>query len=375
VTVRAREALLRALLAGAAVGAALLGVELALRAAGYVPRWYHASARLVDPRWRVLLDCYPSNPRGYFDVDLRTPESRERYFHLAPHRYDAVAARVPYAVKAEYNSLRFRDVEPAPRREGVRRVVIVGDSFSEGQGVQEPDTCARVLERLLNAGGAQWEVRNCGRRGLDFPALYEEAFADALKYSPDVVVYAMVLNDADRSPDFQARQSYVNDWILDRGRLHDGRPFPEMHLLDSRLKALVADRIENWRTARATSRWYHDMYGEPNREGWARTQGYVREMNRRTLAQGGRFLLASWPLMIHLEGDDPFAEVSEKVARFCLAAGIPRHDLRAAFHGPRTESLWVHPVDMHPNETAHRLAAESLAPAVRALVSEPVKRE
>jgi lysophospholipase L1-like esterase len=357
------------------VGAALLGVELALRAAGYVPRWYHASARLVDPRWRVLLDCYPSNPRGYFDVDLRTPESRERYFHLAPHRYDAVAARVPYAVKAEYNSLRFRDVEPAPRREGVRRVVIVGDSFSEGQGVQEPDTCARVLERLLNAGGAQWEVRNCGRRGLDFPALYEEAFADALKYSPDVVVYAMVLNDADRSPDFQARQSYVNDWILDRGRLHDGRPFPEMHLLDSRLKALVADRIENWRTARATSRWYHDMYGEPNREGWARTQGYVREMNRRTLAQGGRFLLASWPLMIHLEGDDPFAEVSEKVARFCLAAGIPRHDLRAAFHGPRTESLWVHPVDMHPNETAHRLAAESLAPAVRALVSEPVKGE
>jgi hypothetical protein len=30
---------------------------------------------------------------------------------------------------------------------------------------------------------------------------------------------------------------------------------------------------------------------------------------------------------------------------------------------------------MHPNETAHRLAAESLAPAVRALVSEPVKGE
>ena len=30
-----------------------------------------------------------------------------------------------------------------------------------------------------------------------------------------------------------------------------------------------------------------------------------------------------------------------------------------------------HPVDMHPNEIAHRLAAESLAPAVRSLVSTP----
>src|SRR5439155_26018692 len=71
--------------------------------------------------------------------------------------------------------------------------------------------------------------------------------------------------------------------------------------------------------------------------------------------------------MIHLEGDDPFADVSETVARFCLAAGIPRHDLRPAFRGRRTESLWVHPVDMHPNERAHRLPAESLAPAIRAL--------
>ena len=370
-TRRGRDALLNLVLSAAAVGGALLAVELALRAAGYVPRWYHASARLVDPRWRMLLDCYPSNPRGYFDVDLRTADSRERYLHLAPHRFDSVAARAPWAVVVEYNSLRFRDVEPSPRPPGVRRVAIVGDSFTEGQGVKEADTCARVLESRLNESGGRWEVRNCGRRGGDFPEIYDEAFAGALKYSPDVVVYAMVLNDADRSPEFQARQSYVNDWILDRGRLHDGRPFPAPGRLDSRLEALVADRIETWRTAQATARWYHDMYGEPNRAGWERTQGYIREMNRRTLARGGRFLVASWPLMIHLEGDDPFADVSAKVARFCLAAGIPWYDLRAAFRGRRTESLWVHPVDMHPNETAHRLAAESLVPVVRGLADEP----
>jgi len=368
---RPREALLNLVLSAAAVGGALLAVELALRAAGYVPRWYHASARLVDPRWRMLLDCYPSNPRGYFDVDLRTADSRERYLHLAPRRYDSVAARAPWAVVVEYNSLRFRDVEPSPRPAGVRRVALVGDSFTEGEGVKEADTCARVLESRLNESGGRWEVRNCGRRGADFPQIYDEAFEGALKYSPDVVVYAMVLNDADRSPAFQARQSYVNDWILDRGRRHEGRPFPELHRLDSRLKALVADRIETWRTAQATTRWYRDMYGQPNRAGWERTQGYIREMNRRTLAQGGRFLVASWPLMIHVEGDDPFADVSETVARFCLAAGIPRHDLRAAFRGRRTESLWVHPVDMHPNEMAHRLAGESLAPVVRGLADTP----
>ena len=365
---RGRQTLANLALAAAAVAATLLAAELALRAAGYVPHRLRATARMVDVRWRMLLDCYPSNPRGYFDVDLTTAESRDRYFHLAPHRYDQVVQRDPYAVEFQYNSLRFRDVEPAPRPEGVRRVVIFGDSFTEGQGVKEADAYPRVLERLLNAGGGRWEVRNCGRRGTDFPQL-NAVFEDALKYSPDVVVYAMVLNDADRTPEFQARQSYVNDWILDRGMLQDGRPAPGPGPLDSRLKSLVADRIETWRTGRATARWYHEMYGAPNRVGWERTQGYIREMNRRTLAEGGRFLVASWPLMVHLEGDDPFADVTETIARFCLAAGIPRHDLRGAFRGRRTEALWVHPVDMHPNEVAHRLAAESLVPPVRALVS------
>ena len=87
----------------------------------------------------------------------------------------------------------------------------------------------------------------------------------------------MVLNDADRSPEFQARQSYVNDWILDRGRMLEGRPFPELGRFDSRLKALVADRVETWRTGRATARWYHEMYGDANREGWERTQDDLRE--------------------------------------------------------------------------------------------------
>ena len=367
---RGREAVFRLALVVGAVAGTLLAGELALRGAGYVPHRLRATARLVDARWRMLLDCYPSNPRGYFDIDLRTAESRERYFHLAPHRYDHVVQRDPYAIETQYNSLRFRDVEPAPRPPGVRRVVVVGDSFTEGEGVKEADTYPRVLEKRLLEGGGRWEVRNCGRRGSDFPQLYA-VFEDALKYSPDAVVYAMVLNDADRTPEFQARQSYINDWILDRGMLAEGRPAPELRVLDSRLEALVADRIETWRTGRATARWYHDMYREPNRLGWQRTQGYIGDMNRRTLAQGGRFLVASWPLMVHLEGDDPFADVSDTIARFCLAAGIPRHDLRAAFRGRRTEALWVHAVDMHPNEIAHRLAAESLAPAVRRLVSSP----
>ena len=161
-------------LAAASLLIGLLTIEAGLRVAGYTPRKFHATARIIDPHWKLLLDCYPSNPRGYFDIDLRAPESRARYERLAPLRYESLRQRTPFAVESRYNSLRFRDREFGPKRRGVRRVMVVGDSFTEGQGVKEPDTYARVLERRLNAAEpGRFEVMNCGRRGDDFPALFD----------------------------------------------------------------------------------------------------------------------------------------------------------------------------------------------------------
>jgi hypothetical protein len=337
----------------------LLVAEVALRITGYTPERFRGTGRLVDPHWRTLLDCYPTNPRGYFDIDLRQPGMRERYRSLAPVRFEAVVRRAPHAVESRYNALRFRDVEPSPRSPGVRRVAVIGDSFTEGQGVREADTYPRVLERVLGAGGGAWEVRNCGRRGADFPAM-NDVFEDALRYDPDLVVYGMVLNDAERSDQFQAQQAYVNDWILDRGHLVEGQQPGG----GSRLAWLVRDRVESYRIGRDTTRWYREMYGAPNREGWARTQRHLEAMDRRMRGRGGRFVVASWPLLVDLEAD-PFRDVYAAVADSCRTAGIPWHDLRPALRGRASRELWVHPVDMHPNEVAHRLAAESLAPLVR----------
>lgn len=341
--------------------------EAGLRILDYTPRRLRSTARLFDAGWTLLLDCYPEDPRGYFDIDLREPASRARYGHLGGRKFEDVARRAPYAVESRYNSLRFRDAEFGPKRRGVRRVMVLGDSFTEGQGVREQDTYPRVLERRLNAAGpGRFEVLNCGRRGDDFPALYD-AFREVLRHDPDIVVYGMVLNDAYQSDSFRARQTLVNDLIMDRRWSLLGKPRPAMGRFDSRLLASVQDRLETRRTALETTRWYRDLYGEPNREGWERTADYLREMNRRVRASGGRLLVASWPLLVNLEGEDPFAGVASKVARACAAAGIPRHDLRPALAGRPTSSLWVHPLDMHPNEIAHRLAAESLAPVVAAL--------
>jgi hypothetical protein len=364
-------------LAAASTLLTLLAAEGALRLAGYAPASFQHTNRIANRGRSVLLDCYPSNPRGYFDVDLRDPATLEKYRGLGLARLDEAARRTPYAVERRYSTQQFRSPEIGPHRPGVVRVAVIGDSFTEGMGVKEEDTYARVLHRLLNTGAesGHWEVFNCGRRGYDFPALHD-LFETVLSLQPDVVIYGMVLNDTVRSEAFQARQAYLNDWILDRGRMVRDEDEGRLRPLDLRLSAFVRDRVESYRVGRDSTRWYRDMYGEPNREGWERTQAYLRAMNGEAQARGGRFLVASWPLLVGLQGRYPFADVSETIGRFCLSAGIARHDLLSALYGRADQSLWVHPVDHHPNETAHRLAGESLVEPVRRLWTDvPVVEE
>ena len=361
---------LRALAANLALAlvsllAAVVLLELVARATGLMAPPEPAVRRMVDPRWTTLLDCYPSNPRGYFEIDLRQAPSAERYRGLAPHRFDEIARGHPWAVESRYNSLRFRDVEPDAKRAGVARVLVFGDSFAEGQGVKEQDTLARQLGRLLDERSpGRFEVRNAGRRGLDFPEL-SDAFEQALVYEPDVVVYALTLNDAVQPPEFRARQSFVNDWILDRERVPDETARAGFRL---RVVDFVLQRASAWRVGRATTAWYLDMWSDRN-PGWRETGERLVAMKRALDRRGARLLVATWPLFVGLEHGYPFTPAHREIERFCLSAGIAHHDLLAALQGRRTAELWVHPVDHHPNELAHRLAAESLAPVTLKLAT------
>jgi hypothetical protein len=362
---RRAESVARVLLVAGSLVFSLAIAELFLRLAGFVPERYGSIGWLVSPDGRAALDCYPSDPRRYFPIDLRQDSARARFHSFAPHRYESIARRVPHAVELRYNSSGFRGAEIAPRRPGVRRVALLGDSFTEGQGVVEQDTYSSRLQALLEAGpGGRWEVLNCGRRATDFPAL-RHVFDEVLALEPDVIVYAMVLNDPEQAPSFRGRQSYLNDWIIDRRRMSIHQPGHALAFFDLRLQALAEDRLESYRVGRDSVQWYLDMYGEPNREGWRRTQGYLREMASATRRRGGSFVVARWPILVGLEGGYPFAAASEAIERACAALGIASHDLLPALRAAPTESLWVHPLDMHPNDVAHRLAAESLAPLVR----------
>ena len=184
---------------------------------------------------------------------------------------------------------------------------------------------------------------------------------EVLALSPDLVVYAFVPNDAQKTPSFAAGGPFQHDLILDFQQASHARRYGRLGPFESRLVEIVRYRLETRELTAATLRWYRGMYGPPNAEGWEATRRHLYEMAERTAARGSRLVAVTWPLL--LDGD-PLAEVHDEVSRALDAIGIAHHDLRDALRAWPPSSLHVHDVDMHPNERAHRLAGESLAPFV-----------
>ena len=361
---RARALTQNASLACGAVLAVLVLAEGALRVAGFRPERHQTRIRLTNAADlgvranALVLDCYPSDPAGSFDVDLADAAVRRRYEAAGVHGLERTA-EFPHALEFRYNSRGFRGPEFPARRPGVRRLVVVGDSFTEGQGAREADTYVRQLEVLLNAREpGSWEVLNLGWRALDLPKLRETLDA-ALDLDPDVALFGMVLNDGERSAAFDRQWPVLNDWIMVR------RPPESPSLLRPRLLSFVRDRLETSRIARDTTRWYRDMYGPANAEGWQRTREDLRAMQQEARRRDVPLLVALWPLLVGLERDYPFAEVHEKIGRVCERSAIPFVDLLPVLRGRASSSLWAHPADWHPNALAHRLVAEAIAPRVR----------
>jgi len=350
----------RAILVIASLVIFLVAAEATL---GVIP-----AGRLINVynrRMTVGLDCYPTNPRGYFTLDLRDPATRERFEALRVQRVEQCASYAPYAVELTYNSLQFRDQEPGPRRPGVRRVAVLGDSFTEGQGVNERDAYPRVLETVLNGSESpKWEVLNFGRRGADFPALYDN-FKELLASDPDIVIYGMVLNDGEQSSTFRARHAFVTAYV----DAHEQQlaPWASRPAFGTRTALFVQHRLEQFRLDRAMRAWYRELYAEPNHDGWERSKAYIEEINNRMRLRGGHFLVAMWPMLPYLDAGYPFQGVHETVGKFCLASGIRWLDLLPTLSGRPANYLWAHPLDAHPNALAHRLVARDLARAVRRL--------
>src|SRR5262245_22491307 len=111
---------------------------------------------------------------------------------------DRVLTRPEFSVRVTTNALGFREPRlPAPKPPGTVRIVVLGDSFTQGYGVDESDAYPRRLEALVGAWdrSRRYEVINLGVPGSSPPDYRYTLREVGLAYHPDVVGVAVMAND------------------------------------------------------------------------------------------------------------------------------------------------------------------------------------
>ncbi len=266
-----------------------------------------------------------------------------------------------------------------PKPPGSFRILFLGDSFTYGTGVEDP---ARVFPSLvvaeLNEAGpagaaARSESFNGGIPG-SLTQHWVQRFQRAVgPYQPDLVVAVFFLRDGTRGlggstghiREIGRRMAALSDesWLFRRSRAY-------RHLRERRAqREFSRDYLRAIRQA--------NVGGPDETAEWRRAQVNLARIRDEAERRGSKFALVIFPLLFSLGRDYPLEDVCQLIERFATEQGFPVLSLLPVFRGRSAPSLWVSPLNQHPNETAHVLAAEAIAEFVAPLIaagSRPAER-
>jgi GDSL-like Lipase/Acylhydrolase family len=299
------------------------------------------------PRW-IAEDHYPENPRGYFR------DCGDGTFCPITDRAPVHGCDAP--------------VDPAKGQ-----ILFVGDSFTFGQGVNPAD----AWPSRIDFPGRQ--RRNCAVSGHSITPVHRDAVRRIEELHPDLVVYGMVLNDfglyPPEDPAFEGvggatmiadfmnfRTRNLDEYV--RGRAHAA---PVRWLLSLSETARYFYRAAVMRRVSALTReGYEEAFrGEHRAEGFR----LIRDMAGRSK----RFLVVLFPLFVDFSRY-PFEALHRSIREELERSRIEVIDLLDTYRGRDARELTVYETDQHPNEVAHRLAAETLRERLRELGWPPFDR-
>ncbi|MFA6091847.1 MAG: SGNH/GDSL hydrolase family protein [Elusimicrobiota bacterium] len=247
-----------------------------------------------------------------------------------------------------------RDYAPLPPP-GMRRISFAGDSFTAGHGIRRiEDRFAGIIRKKTRG---EWEVHVLARNGMD--TVDEVAgLRDLLRtgYRLDQVVLIYCLND------IQSMQIATGGWTEE---------FPTQSLEGFWVRHSFLINTLYYRILVArhfAARGYFDSV----KSAYA---GEAFDLQKKQLllfkngieAAGGRLAVVTFPFLHHMGPGYEHREAHEKLSKFWKELGVPHLDLLETFAPYGSKELVVSRFDAHPNERAHRLAAEAILPFLRSL--------
>jgi hypothetical protein len=312
-----------------------------------------------------------SAPSGEPDAEIPIPpdlaaraKAREELLTM-PDEFKRRPANVPGAARADYwqgvlevynqKGMRWSAAIPAKRAD-VYRVMVVGDSLTYGQGIDQQWRFSDLAQRWL---GQQYRIEfiNMGVDGYQSEDVLQEIVKGLPEITPNLVLYAICLNDFLPSGSGQ----YNN---------RDAYPFP----LPISVKTFLIQRTRSGaflsETYDRTLRRFHlrtDFYDDilSDFRGYqVRFAHDVAKMNSLAKAAGLPPLVGMVVDQYPYYGDRGYriAKIAEKALSDAGAVAIPMEDYYRRYSG---QAMYVSRWEGHPNEIANVIWANMIVRTLR----------
>jgi lysophospholipase L1-like esterase len=247
------------------------------------------------------------------------------------------------------NSSNFREEKPfIAKPDNVFRVTVIGDSFTEGEGVTAPQSFVSLIpSKLPSYRGKRVESYNLGLGGagtLDEQQVYRNT---AKTLSPDLVILQWNTNDFPSSAVSKEHSRLITG---DYGSI----AYPPAWMKWSALLRLIRN---TWFTHRVSNDLI-ELSETELREG-AHNFSEVASLADEVINGGRQFLLVIFPEIIRLD-DYPYAGILKAFEANLKLHKIGYINLLPEISAFQDRQLWVHPSDHHPNSIAHQIAASMI---------------
>lgn len=342
------------------------------------------------------------HPFARFDPDLGWSK---------PPNVAGILRRSEYRVSLQINSHGLRGPEiPLGKPTGMARVLLLGDSFTEGYTVEEPASVrGRLEEGLTSALSTPVQVINGGTAGwgTDQEVLFYEKSGRA--YAPDLVVLLFYYNDLYRDGDLRIQPWFDldeagalvlrNSPVPPHREFYRAEPFSVKPFRGSMALALLQPRLHSHpRVSRALSFFgladppparreipeeFHPFGRQRPREvrrHWKRVEALLKRLATEVENDGARLLVfyvparfevddAAWSLTRQVYGLNAQWDrdrVAAELGRITDELDLPFVDPRAAFRSFKGGAERTYfPEDGHWTEAGNEVASAEILNAIR----------
>ncbi len=287
----------------------------------------------------------------------------ESYFRFLYDRTDAMAMTlVANAWSARHfhtNNFGLRDdidyTTTLPP--GRRRVTFVGDSFAAGYGVA--DVGERFVNRIRRLH-PEWQVHAAAKPGLDtsneVELMHNLTVSNGYRLDQVVLVYA--INDIGE---------LMTGWVEGYKKMV-ADPFRRSWLCQNSYFVNLFYMHRLLQKNSYMQKYYDEVEAAYQGPQWEMEKIGLLAFANLTRIRGGRLLVVTFPYM---DTGLRFKSVHAQLDRYWKERGVPHLDLLATFSNYPPSKLVVNAHDSHPNEFAHRLAAQAIDEFLRREIPAP----